>query len=151
MSANISQHVTSHPVLMQETTKECLKTKIHQECLGMGFHGHLAHLRGDAMRIRWAGDQWILWIVPPWGRNNGRGQLLTSEIATDAVFHGRSSFWPNRGGGQSWCPRGARGQELFRASSLWSPSIYSPSTTGEWHISTWLPLNSPDSEVCSFL
>lgn len=50
MYANISQHMTSHPVLMQETTKECLKTKIHQESLGMGFHGRLAHLCGDAMR-----------------------------------------------------------------------------------------------------
>lgn len=50
MSANISRHLTPHPVLMQETTKECLKTKIHQKSLGMGFNGRLAHLRGDAMR-----------------------------------------------------------------------------------------------------
>lgn len=45
MSANISQDVTPNPVLMQAATKECLKTKIHQESLGLGFHGRLAHLR----------------------------------------------------------------------------------------------------------
>lgn len=47
------------------------------------------------------------------------------------MFHGCESFWPSRGGGWSWRPRGSRGRELFRASFLWSPSIYSPPTTGE--------------------
>lgn len=121
---------------MQETTEECLKTQIHQESLGLGFHGRLAHLRGDAMRscvnpLDWRPVNPLIELSLPEEETMNGVSCWLQELPQMPRFHGRSSFSPNRGGGRSRRPPGSRGRELFRANSLRSPSIYSPSTTGE--------------------
>lgn len=65
-------------------TRDCLKSKIHQETLETGFHGRSAHpgaaaARGLVNPLDVETNESFDWIVRPRGRNNERGQRLTSE------------------------------------------------------------------------
>lgn len=146
----------SNPALVQEATKDCLKSKIHPESPEMGFHGRLAHFctaatRGLVNPLDVKTSESFDWIVPPRGRNNERGQLLTSKIRPQKprsrsqliLTQSRLRLIPASS-------RRAGTGAIQSQHSLESFHLFSLHDRGG-HITTWLPLNYPDSKVCSFL